>query len=82
MAASLLGLSAVTPSLGTQPLIGETTTYSEVQLEIGDPSIADLRVTTTFYSDRVSSWLTGIEMALPVKVARPNEASALILPAA
>lgn len=56
--------------------------YSEVQLEIGDPSIADLRVTTTFYSDRVSSWLTGIEMALPVKVARPNETSALILPAA
>lgn len=55
--------------------------YSPRQLEISDPSIADLRVTTTVYHDRVDAWLQGIAMVLPVRVSEQGADRAVISPA-
>lgn len=55
--------------------------YSPRQLEISDPSIADLRVTTTVYHDRVDAWLEGIAMVLPVRVTEQGATRAVISPA-
>lgn len=55
--------------------------YSPRQLEISDPSIADLRVTTTVYHDRVDAWLEGIAMVLPVRVREQGADRAVISPA-
>lgn len=42
--------------------------YSSRQISITDPSIEDLRVTGAVYSDRIDSWLTGLQQVLPVRV--------------
>ena len=55
--------------------------YSPRQIEISDPSIADLRVTTTVYNDRVDAWLQGIAAVLPVRVEDGAGDRAIISPA-
>lgn len=55
--------------------------YSPMQLEIGDPAIADLRVTTIVYHDRVDAWLDGVATVLPVRVSRVGDDRAIISPA-
>ena len=55
--------------------------YSTRQLEIGDRSIEDLRVTGTAYPDRMDAWLAGIQAVLPVKVVYEGSDRAIIQPA-
>lgn len=56
--------------------------YSRVQIEISDTAIAELRITTTVYDDRVDAWLDSLSQALPIRVSRPREDRAVIAPAA
>lgn len=63
-------------------IVARINRYSDVQLEISDPSISDLRVTTTIDRQHIGSWLKGIEMVLPIRVSRPDDKSAVISPAA
>jgi transmembrane sensor len=55
--------------------------YSAQQLQISDPSIEDLRVTGTVYSDRIDAWLAGIEVVLPVRVTHVAAGHVVISPA-
>lgn len=62
-------------------VVARVNRYSPTRIEISDPAIEDLRVTTTVYNDRVDAWLSGIEMVLPVRVTRLGEKQAIIAPA-
>lgn len=55
--------------------------YSPRQIQISDPSIEDLRVTGTVYSDRIDAWLEGVEVVLPVRVRRVAENRVELTPA-
>lgn len=55
--------------------------YSTRQITITDPSIEDLRVTGAVYSDRIDSWLAGLQQVLPVRVSAPDANRLAIAPA-
>ncbi len=54
--------------------------YSPRKIIIEDPSIEDLRVTATAYTDRIDDWLSSLEAALPVRTqASTRESGAIAL---
>jgi transmembrane sensor len=55
--------------------------YSVRQIVITNPSIEDLRVTGVVYTDRIDSWLEGLQQVLPVKVSDQGEDQLAIAPA-
>lgn len=55
--------------------------YSDVQLRISDPSIADLRLTTSVDKNSLDNWLAGIQAILPVRIAREGGKAVVISPA-
>jgi transmembrane sensor len=62
-------------------IVARINRYSPRQLEISDPSIADLRLTTTVYRGRVDAWLDGLVTVLPVRVTEKDNDHAVISPA-
>jgi transmembrane sensor len=62
-------------------VIARINRYSPRQIVLGDPAIADLRLTTTVYHDRVDDWLDGLTEILPVNVSLPGDDRAIIAPA-
>lgn len=51
-------------------VIADVTRYSEYDIVIADPAVAELRVTGTVFANDVESWLQSLEAALPVRVIR------------
>ncbi|MDY6945714.1 MAG: FecR domain-containing protein [Pseudomonadota bacterium] len=51
-------------------VIADVVRYSEHDIVIADPAVAELRVTGTVFTHDVESWLQSIEAALPVRVIR------------
>jgi transmembrane sensor len=57
-------------------IISDVIRYSTQEIVIADPQIADLRMTTTVFTNDVDSWLQGLEAAAPVRVVRTADGSA------
>lgn len=51
-------------------VIADVTRYSEYDIVIADPAVAELRVTGTVFANDVESWLQSLEAALPVRAIR------------
>jgi transmembrane sensor len=51
-------------------VIADVVRYSEHDIVIADPAVAELRVTGTVFTHDVESWLQSLEAALPVRVTR------------
>lgn len=51
-------------------VIADVTRYSEYDIVIADPAVAELRVTGTVFANDVESWLQSLEAALPVRAVR------------
>jgi transmembrane sensor len=49
-------------------VVAELTRYSDVPVQIADPTLGDVRVTATVFEGDLRGWLEGLEQALPVKV--------------
>jgi transmembrane sensor len=56
-----------------QSVIADVARYSARDIVIADAATAELRVTSTVFTNDVESWLAGLETALPVRAVRtPN----------
>lgn len=51
-------------------VIADVARYSEHDIVIADPAVAELRVTGTVFANDVESWLQSLEAALPVRAIR------------
>jgi transmembrane sensor len=51
-------------------VIADVTRYSEYDIVIADPAVAELRVTGTVFANDVESWLQSLEAALPLRANR------------
>jgi transmembrane sensor len=51
-------------------VVADVTRYSEHDIVIADPAVAELRVTGTVFANDVESWLQSLEAALPVRAVR------------
>ena len=51
-------------------VVADVNRYSESEIVIADPAVAELRVTGTVFANDVESWLQSLEAALPVRVIR------------
>ena len=51
-------------------VIADVARYSEHDIVIADPAVAELRVTGTVFANDVESWLQSLEAALPVRAVR------------
>jgi len=51
-------------------VIADVVRYSEHDIVIADPAVAELRVTGTVFANDVESWLQSLEAALPVRAIR------------
>jgi transmembrane sensor len=57
-------------------VIADVTRYSARDIVIGNPQIADLRITGTVFANDVDSWLQSLETALPLRVVWTPDGSA------
>jgi transmembrane sensor len=57
-------------------IIADVVRYSTQEIVIADPEVANLRMTTTVFTNDVDSWLQGLEAAVPVRVVRAADGSA------
>lgn len=51
-------------------VVADVARYSDYDLVIADPAVAELRVTGTVFANDVESWLQSLEAALPVRAIR------------
>jgi transmembrane sensor len=52
--------------------------YSQREIEITDPQLAELKFTGTVFDDRVDDWLKGVQVAFPVRVREVSERRVII----
>jgi transmembrane sensor len=59
-------------------VVADLTRYSARDIVIANPQVAELRITGTVFASDVDSWLQSLETALPVRVVRAPDGSALL----